>query len=158
LQRKAAAMADVPHDPEVAEQTSSEQIYFRYVYPAIDAARKVAPEIQLQINRTARKKDEVKKNEEALLYQIKAHPRTRGRYPECKQLLQEYYAQKRPDGLSDREWNEARLHYRPVVKQIRAVLQPHHLMFHQDKFPIQKIPLILYLRQLQNQVQKARHQ
>jgi predicted RNA methylase len=99
LQRKAKALPDVPYDSEVVEQPNSERVYWHYVHPAIESARKKAPEIQLQTNREARAKDETKRKEESLLYQIKAHPRTCGSYEECKDLLHAYYTQKQPKDI-----------------------------------------------------------
>jgi SAM-dependent methyltransferase len=63
LQRKANAIKAVPHDPKGVEETDSNLVYRHYVCPAIDAVRKRAPEIQLQINRESREKDENKRKE-----------------------------------------------------------------------------------------------
>jgi predicted RNA methylase len=127
LQRKANAIKAAPHDPKVVEEADSNLVYWHYVRPVIDAVRKRAPEIQLQINRESREKDETKRKEALLLCQIKSHPRTRFRYTECKELLHQYYTQKRPPKMSDKEWNAARLHYKPIMDKIRKILREQNV-------------------------------
>jgi len=136
LQRQANAIKNVPYDPKLIEETDSNRFYLRYVYPVVEAARKCAPEIQLQINRRARAKEEIKKKEDLLLYQIKAHPRTCSLYLECKRLLNKYYTQKKPDKMSDKEWDKTRLHYKPVMDKIKTILRE------QNKVEVDKVELV----------------
>lgn len=136
LQRKANVLKDVEYNPELIKETLSDRIYWRYVYPTVESTRKRAPQIQLQINRQAKMKDEIKRKESALLYQIKIHPRTRSRYLECKNLLNEYYTQKKPEKMSDEEWEKTRLQHKPVMKRIRGVLRA------QNKVEVDKVALV----------------
>ena len=136
LQRKANALKNVPYSPELVEEKSSNTIYWSYVQPAAELARKKAPEIQLEINRAARERDETKRREDLLLYQIKAHPRTRSRYAEFKGLLTRYYRQKKPQKMSEKEWDEIRLHYDPIIADIRKALRE------QNKVEVDKVELV----------------
>ena len=136
LQRKANAISDVPFDPTLVEENDSNRVYWQYVYPALESVRKHAPEIQLQINRSARSSDERKRKEKLLLYQIKSHPRTSDRYLFCKNLRDQYHTQKKPKDMSEIEWISVRLHYRPVMDQIKKILSE------QNKIEIDKIELV----------------
>ena len=123
LQRKADSLPDVPYSPELVKEASALTIFRKYVEPVMAAFRKRAPQIQLQINRDARKDDERKRQEAKLLYQIKAHPRTRSEYERCRRLLEQYYTQKCPEDMGYEEWQKTRLHYKPVIEEIRAILR-----------------------------------
>jgi len=136
LQRKANAVADVGYDPTVTDEKDSNRVYLWYVRPILDAARKLAPEIQLQINREARANDETKRKEKSLLFQIKKHPRTRSRYLECKNLLYQYYTQKRPAEMTEKEWDMVRLRYKPTMNKISGILRA------QNKVEVDKIELV----------------
>jgi len=136
LQRKAKALGDIGYNPEVVEEASAERVYWDYVYPVLDAARKRAPKIQLQVNREAREKDEIKRKEAALLYQIKSHPRTSARCLECEEMLRQYYEQKRPEGMTDKEWDVVRLRYRPIMDKITSILRA------QNKVEVDKVELV----------------
>ncbi len=123
----------------------SSRVYWNYVWPAIEAARKQAPEIQLQINREARKKDEIRRREDALLYQIKAHPRTRTRYLECRRLLHQYYTQKKPKKMSEKEWEKTRLHYGPIISQMKRILREQNQVY-VDKVELVKVKDHIYFK------------
>jgi len=136
LQRRAIAIDNVGYSPELVEEQGGDRVYWKYVYPVVEAARKRAPEIQLQINRAERLKDEIKRKEESLLYQIKSHPRTCSRHLECENLLHQYYTQKRPDRMSDKEWDKIRIRYKPTLDKIKKILRE------QNRVEIDKVVLV----------------
>ena len=136
LQRQAKVIENVPYNPDVVDEKNSGCVYRHFVQPVLDATRKRAPEIQLQINREARANDETKRKESALLYQIKSHPRTSSRYLECKHYLHQYYTQKKPFRMSEKEWDRVRLRYKPVMDKIRSILCA------QNKVEVDKVALV----------------
>ncbi len=123
LQRKAKAIPVVPYDAKLVSQQDSGEIHRKYVRPVLNAARKLAPKIQLEINREAREKDELKRKFDSLLYQIKAHPRTRSEYAECNAFVRRYYTQKCPPDMKYEDWEKERLHSGPLLQSFRDILR-----------------------------------
>ena len=123
LQRRSEALPGVPYSPKLVEETDPLAIYQHYVQPVMEQFRRRAPEILLEHNRSRSGQQERHRKEALLLYQIKAHPRTREKYGECKALLDRYYHQKCPPEMRYDEWEKKRLHYAPVMREIREVLR-----------------------------------
>lgn len=145
LQRKAAALPDVPYSPELVEETSVLTVFRKYVEPVKASFRKRAPEIQLEINRAAHKDDERKRWEAMLLYQIKVHPRTKGKYEYCRCLLERYYTQKCPEDMKYEEWQKTRLHYKAVMEEITGILRRQNHV-EEDKVVLVKGRDMLYFK------------
>lgn len=152
LQRKADALPDVIYSPELVREVNPQIVFRRYVEPVMAAFRKCAPEIQLQINRDSHRDDEKKRRETKLLYQIKAHPRTREQYEECRHLLEQYYTQQCPPDMRYNEWQEKRLHYKPVMEKITGVLRQQNKV-EEDRVTLVKGKDKLYYKAYSPQVQ-----
>ena len=152
-ERKAAALPDVPYLPELVEETSALTVFRKYVEPVKVTFRRCAPEIQLEINRAAHKDDEKKRREAGLLYQIKAHPRTKGKYEYCRCLLERYYTQKCPEDMKYEEWQKARLHYKAVIEEITHILRRQNHM-EEDKVSLVKGKDNLYFKAYSQKVQE----
>ena len=152
LQRKADALPDVIYSPELVREAEPQTVFRRYVEPVMAVFRRCAPDIQLQINRDSHKDDEKKRQEAKLLYQIKAHPRTRDQYEGCRRLLEQYYTQKCPENMRYDEWQEKRLHYEPVMEKITEVLRQQNKV-EEDRIALVKGKDKLYYKAYSPQVQ-----
>lgn len=152
LQRRAPVFPAVPYNPELLSITDPDKIYSGYVRKAKELQRRNAPRITLDFNRQEREKDEKHHREKLLLYQIKAHPRTRDRYEACRQLLDRYYHQQRPKDMDYLDWEEIRLHYRPVMKQIYSVLREQNQV-EEDRVALVKGKERIYYKAYSRKVQ-----
>jgi len=153
LQRRAAVFQAVPYNPELRRDTSAERIYLDYVSKAMELQRRNSPQLKLEFNRQERADDEKRRQEELLLYQIKVHPRTRGKYEECRDLLNRYHQQQRPHNMDYQEWEKERLHYNPVVQYIRSVLKQQNQV-EEDRIALVKGKSKIYYKAYSQQVQK----
>jgi len=58
-----------------------------------------------------------------LLYQIKAHPATRGQYAKCCEYLHRFYTQEKPADMDYKEWQRTMLTEPKVLSYLRRALQ-----------------------------------
>ncbi len=58
-----------------------------------------------------------------MLYQIKAHPRTRDKYAKCCEYLHRFYTEKQPEGMTYEEWERKRLTEPKVLSYLRQTLK-----------------------------------
>lgn len=139
LQRHADCLEKISYNPftmDLVTESDHEKIYHQYVKPFKILVQKENPKIILQINRENSAAAEKKRKEMQLLYQIQVHPRTRDQYAHCRKLLDTYYQQKCPPDMKADEWERKRLHYKPVMKEITAVLRQ------QNHVEIDKVELV----------------
>lgn len=137
LQKRAKALKKIGYSDELVRLEKSEDVYQQHVKPVMEILRKRGPEFMLEDNRSRTVETEKKRKEEQLLYQIRIHPRTSHKYMECKNLLHKYYTQKKPEGMKWEKWERQRLHYRPVMKEIRSVLRL------QNHVEVDKVELVM---------------
>ena len=57
------------------------------------------------------------------LYQIKVHPATKERYGKCCEYVHTFYTQKKPDSMTQEEWDRKKLTERKVLTYLRRALQ-----------------------------------
>ncbi len=57
-----------------------------------------------------------------LLYQIQVHPRTKEKYPRCCEYLHTFYTQKKPDNMTQKDWDMKKLTEKKVLSYLRRVI------------------------------------
>ena len=78
--------------------------------------------IMLQLAREHEVSKEFTYQTQKLLYQIKAHPATREKYAKCCEYLHRFYTQKKPAGMTEKEWSRSKLTEKKVLVYLRKAL------------------------------------
>lgn len=136
LQKKAKGLPDVPYHGDLVMEQSSAAIYENYIMPAHNARKLAMPQVRLEVNRSAVKRDELIRRFKLYLYQIKCHPNTREEYVELETLVNQYLTQRCPEGMTYQEWQKVRVRSKSVLERLKKALSD------QNKQEVDKIELV----------------
>lgn len=79
--------------------------------------------VLLELARTHDASKEFAYETQKMLYQIKAHPATKGQYAKCCEYLHRFYTQEKPEGMDYKEWKKTMLTEAKVLSYLRRALQ-----------------------------------
>lgn len=123
LQKKSKYLKAVPFLDQCIDETDSQEIYESYIR-SLDRQRK-----QLRANlilETTNKEDKFHQTIKKLLYDIKRNPKISQQYSDCKDYFTHYKMQKKPESLTDHEWEKKKIKKEDVIKKLKNVIKNQH--------------------------------
>ena len=105
-------------------EREADALYAQYICMARECQMRNQAGISLEV---AAKRDPFQYQLLKYLYQIKIHPVTRRRYPECMGMLREFREQKRPEGMDYKTWEQTKMKRQDVLLYLKKVLQSQNI-------------------------------
>ena len=78
--------------------------------------------VLLELARTRATSEGFAYQTQKLLYQIKVHPATKDRYARCCEYLHQFYTQKKPKDMDEKEWDRVKLTEKKVMTYLKKAL------------------------------------
>lgn len=157
LQKKSTSLPERPFTNELSDLTSSSDIYYKHIFPAIQAKKMASPRIHLETKNLPQEKKELEYELKKRLYQIKVHPKTNENYPDCEDCVNHYLTQSCPPEMDYEEWirNHA-ISSKQVFDKLKNVFQLQN-MVNEDRVSLVKGKHSLYYKGYSPKSKKEAH-
>lgn len=128
LQRASEHLPAAPIDPAFLDTRPHQQIHQQVIAPAKAAAEKVRVHLQREAkNRSAATQAALYRIEKAT-YHLRTHPRLQTQAREAQALLERALHEKRPEAMSQKEWETKRITLEMVEEYARQALRDQHVV------------------------------
>lgn len=101
---------------------AAQQVYEQIIMLSKADLEKNKSHILLELARLRKTTESFAYQTRKLLYQIKAHPKTRDRYAKCCEFLHRFYTEKQPESMPYEEWERKKLTEAKVLSYLRQAL------------------------------------
>lgn len=121
FQKRSKSLSEMPYRYEVQPFTGSEDVYEKYMIPILAERKKLKQRLYLEARE--RHGQSFMEKAEKLLYDIGQNPKTKHSLCACRDLLERYLAQTKPDNISCDEWEKIRIREKEVTATLKAALR-----------------------------------
>ena len=106
---------------------TAEEIYNNYVLPVRQQQEKFKNNIRLENMKNYSDDDLIFDNKvKKLLFDIRQCKTTKDKYNDCYNYYMQYYNQKKPESVSQDEWNKIKITQNKVLKKLKKILSEQH--------------------------------
>lgn len=127
FQKRSKSLPEMPYSYEVQPFIGSKEVYEKYMLPVLAERKKLKQRLYLEA-RESHGKGFVEKAEK-LLYDIVRHPKTKHSLCACRDLLDQYLTQMKPDNISCEEWEKIKIREKDVTAKLKATLRSQNPKF-----------------------------
>ncbi|MCY8057161.1 DEAD/DEAH box helicase [Bacillus inaquosorum] len=108
------------------DELGAQHIYNSFVLPALREKEKVSQKIKLEIASAGQEEKEFMYKVDKLLFDIKRHAKTKKYYSKCREYVNRYHTQQKPEGMDYSEWNKTKVTKNKVIRYLKNTLNKQH--------------------------------
>ncbi|WP_145949523.1 SNF2-related protein [Paenibacillus sp. Y412MC10] len=109
-------------------EAESDRIYSQYVHPVMQLKEQVKHKLFYENLQGKDKEEEAFQFKvRKLLYDIKRNPQLNFQYGRCRDYVDQYYMQKKPEELKFDEWEKIRITKEKVINRLESILKNQHV-------------------------------